>query len=1070
MSFLTKLAKLPTDQKIRKIAQEAMGGNSEAEEILKEVIKVYHGSPHDFDKFMLDYIGTGEGAQAYGWGLYFAQSPDVAKIYRDQLSPAPEFRVTDSTGYEATYPTNPYGVARDVADVFRNNDVETAKKIISDPNWIRSLPPYRRDAAKEIADDFSNYKNIEVSKTGKMYEVNINASLDELLDFDKPFNEQSETVQSAIQKVLEIPYENSAMYRQLESKGFSKDDLDRYKEVYERRVNRVREGISDANVTGSQLYNRIADVMGTNQKEASEALSNVGVKGIRYDDAMSRGKEGGTSNYVVFDPRIIEIARKYGVALPVAASMLTAGLAPQEAQAGGLGLLDNLLKAGYPESVAKRIASGELPMDEASRAARRDAFGIDAYHLTNKDFNEFKLGGYDPEMSGEAVWMAPTKQESYPAAHNVHVPLGDPSKYADILEKQAQAQMGGGRAGAIGARVMPLKVNVDNNLSVDEFNLKEMQDRWAGGSREFPYIITPETSQRLRDAGFDSILNEIGSWSDNYDVKDAEIISLDPSKIRSTNAAFDPEYTGSNILGSRVIPTTSAGLLAAGAMAPEDAEASLVGIGSTIGRKAEDMLGMAQKMRAEGMNPQEIWKKTGWEFNEADKRWRTEHSNEQTKITMPEGTGKFKFWDLVDDPVLRNAYDDESDMRLIDFYDLESSGGVPLESLSVEVTPYLPPNDAQLDGPRITVGEGTSPEEFRSAILHELQHVIQRRENFAQGGNEGLFRDRRDMFTTGEYEMRMKALNERIKLAKAFVLDPPKDATIDQLVKAHDILQKDQEMLAAINAYEKDSLRGQRSPYEMYQGLLGEVEARNVETRDTENLSTLREFPPSATEDARYPRDQQIVLGRNFEPYFNEEFEKVPFRAKAGATAGVTAGLLGAGATQAGELDPNLPLTIGSPKQEVNYETMPSYYDYGDGATIPVRPPEPVRETKPEYLPAGMPVNPYTFMMSQGATQGEAARTLADAYSEIARGAANAIGGFGGEMETLGKGLLFAITGGPMGGTPFSRFMGVLGNYNPQLPNTQDVSEIPALLPNISPMTEEERRMYRTAGEFLSPL
>lgn len=184
----------------------------------------------------------------------------------------------------------------------------------------------------------------------------------------------------------------------------------------------------------------------------------------------------------------------------------------------------------------------------------------------------------------------------------------------------------------------------------------------------------------------------------------------------------------------------------------------------------------------------------------------------------------------------------------------------------------------------------------------------------------------------------------------------------------------------------------------------------------------------------------------------------------------ITAAALAPDQVQAQELDPSLPLTIGSPKQEVNYETMPGYYDYGDGATIPVRPPEPVRETKPEYLPAGMPVNPYTFMMSQGATQGEAARTLADAYSEIARGTANAIGGFGGEMEALGKGLLFAITGGPMGGTPFSRFMGVLGNYDPQLPNTQDVSEIPALLPNISPMTEEERRMYRTAGEFLSPL
>ena len=42
----------------------------------------YHGTPHKVDKFRLDKIGTGEGAQAYGWGLYFAESRSVAQTYR----------------------------------------------------------------------------------------------------------------------------------------------------------------------------------------------------------------------------------------------------------------------------------------------------------------------------------------------------------------------------------------------------------------------------------------------------------------------------------------------------------------------------------------------------------------------------------------------------------------------------------------------------------------------------------------------------------------------------------------------------------------------------------------------------------------------------------------------------------------------------------------------------------------------------------------------------------------------------------------------------------------------------
>lgn len=49
-------------------------------------ITAYHGSPHDFDKFDISKIGTGEGAQAYGHGLYFAESKGVAKSYRDNLT------------------------------------------------------------------------------------------------------------------------------------------------------------------------------------------------------------------------------------------------------------------------------------------------------------------------------------------------------------------------------------------------------------------------------------------------------------------------------------------------------------------------------------------------------------------------------------------------------------------------------------------------------------------------------------------------------------------------------------------------------------------------------------------------------------------------------------------------------------------------------------------------------------------------------------------------------------------------------------------------------------------------
>jgi hypothetical protein len=48
--------------------------------------RVWHGSPYNFEKFMLEHMGTGEGAQSFGWGLYFTDSRDLGESYRKNLS------------------------------------------------------------------------------------------------------------------------------------------------------------------------------------------------------------------------------------------------------------------------------------------------------------------------------------------------------------------------------------------------------------------------------------------------------------------------------------------------------------------------------------------------------------------------------------------------------------------------------------------------------------------------------------------------------------------------------------------------------------------------------------------------------------------------------------------------------------------------------------------------------------------------------------------------------------------------------------------------------------------------
>jgi hypothetical protein len=68
-------------------------------------IKAYHGSPHKFDKFDLSKIGTGEGAQAYGHGFYFAEDPREADVYKNALSKA---EIADASG-KALYTPAPKG-------------------------------------------------------------------------------------------------------------------------------------------------------------------------------------------------------------------------------------------------------------------------------------------------------------------------------------------------------------------------------------------------------------------------------------------------------------------------------------------------------------------------------------------------------------------------------------------------------------------------------------------------------------------------------------------------------------------------------------------------------------------------------------------------------------------------------------------------------------------------------------------------------------------------------------------------------------------------------------------------
>ena len=220
---------------------------------------VYHGSPHKFEKFDSGKIGTGEGAQAYGHGLYFAEMPAVAEAYRQMDVPISNLSKLNGKSF---------------------NSIEEVLKEIQEPS------------------------------KGNLYKVDLpDEVIAKMLDWDKPLSQQHPDVQAAIRKIKPSasPQEISAA----ESKY--KAAMDAYmsrpasmnpdaEAALEKAVSsaydtfQTAKGIDD--VSGALTYWGIGK--GKKVPEISETLRQAGIPGIRYLDDGSRGTDKGTSNFVVF--------------------------------------------------------------------------------------------------------------------------------------------------------------------------------------------------------------------------------------------------------------------------------------------------------------------------------------------------------------------------------------------------------------------------------------------------------------------------------------------------------------------------------------------------------------------------------------------------------------------------------------------------------------------------------------------------------------------------------------------------------------------------------------------------
>jgi hypothetical protein len=237
---------------------------------------VWHGSPHKFDKFDSSKIGTGEGAQAYGHGLYLADDPKVAGSYKDQLA---GWKVPE--GWSDKYPETARGYIRAmVGDVATGRETpEHAAKAIGYAN--ANMRGYdAKQLAKELAEAADYAK-------GSLYKVDLpDEHIAKMLDWDKPLSQQAPEVREAMKNLV------------------GKDAL-----------GRPTRSTLNEDQAGRWAYETLQ--RDRSQNLASKALQQQGIPGIRYLDGGSRGAGQGTSNYVVFpgNEGLLNILERNGQAL-----------------------------------------------------------------------------------------------------------------------------------------------------------------------------------------------------------------------------------------------------------------------------------------------------------------------------------------------------------------------------------------------------------------------------------------------------------------------------------------------------------------------------------------------------------------------------------------------------------------------------------------------------------------------------------------------------------------------------------------------------------------------------------
>jgi len=353
---------------------------------VKKQVNAFHGSPHDFDRFTTEKIGTGEGNQSFGWGLYFTDLKSIAESYAKQLGDTYFIVDGNEVGLNTNIKDKGQFYFATLASIYENGYDEIVRRL--------SLPGeyYSEQAEKEMLTYIDELKGKKITKrsTGKLYEVSLHEGKTpdqyNWLEWDKPLNKQR--AYELISKLTEAQREQAFGY-----------------------------GLSGINTEG-EFYRKLANALGGRSmggaKNASLFLLENGIDGVKYPaESISRGATSETArgfNYVVFDENAVTVKNKLKFQRPDAATLQEIKKIAQRYNINDRGFGP---KTANEQALARELARFGFSAKRSKPTPEGYGGGIYIVDPRGKKFNPFNVKMQRIDLGGGRLKESVTIIEGY---------------------------------------------------------------------------------------------------------------------------------------------------------------------------------------------------------------------------------------------------------------------------------------------------------------------------------------------------------------------------------------------------------------------------------------------------------------------------------------------------------------------------------------------------------------------------------------------------------------------------------------------------------------------------------